>query len=472
VDLRLLEDHIRGARTTRGLLSALLHAKRPVAFLVGSALSMSAGGRGVPGVVGVIQLVEDEIRRRIPDELDDFRATLADATDAERYATAMRFLQDSIDQDAVNEVVRRAVRKARTSSAVETERLDDQLETRLDGWDISPGTESLAKLVVAFPDRFPGPVLTTNFDPLVGVAIRRAGGELALTALDHDGRWGTTRVDPGVGRRVEVVHLHGYWQGSETLHTPLQLQADRPHLRAELQNLLRNHLVAVMGYGGWDDAFTRALASLVDDRYASVEVVWAFYEEEPERIARRYGQLLERLNPIAMRGRFRIYRGIDCHEVLPMLLATASTAPVANPTVPPVAGGPASSRRLTADQQTIVRSASTRLGALIAKVEAAHGSGPFFAAERVAALKTSIILDTTEVLDSLEAVDAETWPDTSWAASVSTARGAAADALRQLIEAAAAVRSAGIVEKRQRALRRALVRLYKLVEECPTAGHA
>src|SRR5437667_239493 len=71
------------------------------------------------------------------------------------------------------------------------------------------------------------PVLTTNFDPLIEVALRRAGGSPVRTVLEIDGRFDLTHVDIG----QHIVHLHGYWSDGDTLHTPDQLERPRPLLR-------------------------------------------------------------------------------------------------------------------------------------------------------------------------------------------------------------------------------------------------
>ena len=46
-------------------------------------------------------------------------------------------------------------------------------EADLDGWALSRGTRALGELLVKFRERYPGPVLTTNFDPLLSVAVER-----------------------------------------------------------------------------------------------------------------------------------------------------------------------------------------------------------------------------------------------------------------------------------------------------------
>ena len=93
------------------------------------------------------------------------------------------------------------------------------MEADLDGWALTRGTEALGGLISKYPERFGGSLLTTNFDPLFEVAIRRVGGKLFRTILHSDGYLGQTQ-----GEGCHVIHLHGYWYGSDTLHTIQQLR--------------------------------------------------------------------------------------------------------------------------------------------------------------------------------------------------------------------------------------------------------
>jgi hypothetical protein len=55
------------------------------------------------------------------------------------------------------------------------------MDSDIDAWTLSPGTESLGKIVTGYPDRFGKTALTTNFDPLIEVAIRRSSGSFFRT---------------------------------------------------------------------------------------------------------------------------------------------------------------------------------------------------------------------------------------------------------------------------------------------------
>ena len=238
------------------LISAAKNAPKPVAFLLGSPLSTDSGG-GVPGIVPILDLIRDEIRLRDGCELPRFEQEVAGRVGADAYKCAMRWLLANFTQDAVNHVVERAVLKSRNSSSP-TEFADIG---EVDDWYLPHGTKQLGELITRQPERFPGPILTTNFDPLFAVTVEKLKGRANWHILDSDGYFGRTAAM----RRgeIQIVHLHGYWRGADTLHTPAQLSSERPKLEASLQRLLRQCTLIVAAYGGWDDVFTRALAKLL-----------------------------------------------------------------------------------------------------------------------------------------------------------------------------------------------------------------
>lgn len=311
------------------LIDALLAGvKRPIAFLVGSPLSWDESG-GVPGVGGMIDLARLFVSERLPARVASFDTVVGTDRTGASYQSAMRWIHGSLTQAGVDEVIRRGVLRARLDSR--------DSEFRGDGipadWHIPAGMAALGKLLASGDDRFGGPVLTTNFDPLVSLAIRAAGGNKRLRVIDTDG--GLPReieTDPG---EVDVVHLHGYWKGGTTLHTPAQLTSERPRLAASLRNLLTRCAVVVVGYGGWDDVFAKALGDAVQDIDGVVTILWCFRESDGAEVERRYAHLLNRIRLAITSGRIVFYGGIDCHRFLPELEAAA----LASASVPEVQAG-------------------------------------------------------------------------------------------------------------------------------------
>lgn len=300
------------------LVNAALMTKRPVAFLVGSPLSLK-DGTGVPGITTMLDFVRAEIRDRAPFALTQFESTLSGKSGADAYQTAMKWLGVNAGQDAVNEVVARAVLQARKPTAGE---LPPRSDGQPEDWNLTAGTAGLADLVTHGEDRFLGPILTTNFDPLISLGIRNSGGQATRRVLAADGTLvGSAEDDPGVRT---VVHLHGFWRDSDTLHTQAQLTSPRPKLKASLQRLLvtQRRTLIVAAYGGWDDVFTQALVELMNDEQAQLDVIWCFYESDPNQVEHRYGKLLHAINSAIVLNRFRPFGGIDCHSIFSEILST------------------------------------------------------------------------------------------------------------------------------------------------------
>lgn len=334
------------------LLDRLTAQPHDLVFLVGSAVTAPgrSGEPGVPRVDGVI----DQIRRVYtrPDALERFEKALA-AEPQQRYQAAFRHLQRTRGQDLANAIIRRCVLQARVPSRQFPQVHNDiaegaadlcrGLEHDLEGWHLPPAVKALGRLLAGTPAAARPIVLTSNFDPLVTVSVHRAGGRAFTTALHSDG--GFAAID---GQGTLVVHFHGDWFRSDTLHTPAQLGQDRPRLAASLAQLLGARTLVVLGYGGWDDIFTRSLIQVIRGELAAIDVLWTFYGADEAALQRDNAGLLANLAPGIDRARVMLYKGIDAHAFLPRLadaigstvLAPLPVVPVVpvTPVVVPVAG--------------------------------------------------------------------------------------------------------------------------------------
>jgi tetratricopeptide (TPR) repeat protein len=307
------------------LSDALRHRKQDVVFLVGSPLSAPVypGRHGVPTVATIIDMIRDEFAADAK-QLAAFLATLA-AAGSHSYQAAFKFLIGRKGQDLANVIVQRAVIQARSAPYLGVQpqgiRIPDEecraLEAEHSGWELSPALRSLAHLINEYPELFGRALLTTNFDPLIQQAVNVLGGRSYRTTLQSDGNLAQTEAEG-----CHIIHLHGYWWGSDTLHTAKQLTQHRPRLKASLLSLLRNKLLVVCGYGGWDDVFTSTLVDLVRDDAAAPEILWTFLSLSP-RVA---DPLFTALQAGISRGRVSLYEGIDCNLFLPLLLASWQAA--------------------------------------------------------------------------------------------------------------------------------------------------
>ena len=290
---------------------------KSVTFLVGSPISMPdhPGGHGVPGVSGMIDLIRNEFQGQSSEE--EFERCLRNESGTP-YQNAFEFLHGHRSQDKANEIVRSAVWQA-----LDTQNLPSQfrqilpreadsaicskLETVPKFWMLPQSVDIFGKLLVTCSDVFGDAVLTTNFDPLIEVSILRHGGKYYRTVLQEDGNLGQT-----VAEGIHLVHLHGYWYGGDTLHTPQQLVHSRPHLKSSLKSIIEDSILVVVCYSGWDDIITRTLMELLSQSGSNPEIIWTFHDDEEPTIESSNEQLLSVLAKGIGRGRVSLYRGIDC----------------------------------------------------------------------------------------------------------------------------------------------------------------
>src|ERR1041385_7409417 len=103
------------------LINAALMTKRPVAFLVWSPLSIK-DGIGVPGISTMLDFVRAEIVARASIALPQFESAVKGRIGADAYQAAMKWLGVNAGQDAVNEVVAKAVLQARKAGTAQLDR--------------------------------------------------------------------------------------------------------------------------------------------------------------------------------------------------------------------------------------------------------------------------------------------------------------------------------------------------------------
>lgn len=306
--------------TATVLLNRLLDShrdRRRIVFLVGSGLTLPPAP-GQPGVPGA-----GEIVKRVIDQLQASGAELsAGNPEPLGYQEALELYRQHRGQRGLDELVREAVLEACNGGdpqEIAAARGGDfdacrRLERTPGAWALPPGVEALGRLIADCPDTFGTAVLTTNFDPLVEVAIRKAGGQYHTSFLAEDGR-----ISTRYGDGCHVIHVHGLWSGEGfTAHTVGQLTRPRPQLRRNLERFLEYSDLVVLGYGGWRDVFSEVITSIVIDPAQHTEVLWCFYEAGWEEIEKHYTMNLERLAP-GLDTVVVPYVGIDGNRFLPWL---------------------------------------------------------------------------------------------------------------------------------------------------------
>ncbi|WP_372923156.1 SIR2 family protein, partial [Roseovarius sp.] len=272
----------------------------------------------------------DIIRERAA-EASDGHATALDeilgkATESQKYQAAMSWVYRTIGPGAVTDIVQGAVLKARQTSAPATDgsEADDRDPEH---WRISRGQRGLARLMKVERERFRGPVFTTNFDPLIGLALQEQGLVPIVHPMASDGTLPNNQQ--AAPDQVDVFHLHGYWRNSATLHKPEQLLSKRPALQGSLEDRLNNTMLVVMAYSGWDDIFTEAIARCIQSPSFSGEILWCFHEDVPEVAEKWHADLMAKFDAGRRSGDISFYCGIDCHTFFDELLpAIEPEAPV------------------------------------------------------------------------------------------------------------------------------------------------
>lgn len=307
---------------------------RPHVFLVGSALTIPLGGhRGVPGTSGVVDLIRQHYQSQFPGAVAELDQAIA-TSGGNSYQAAFRHLSGRGGLEDANRIVRQAVLQAYaghpTPDATDRDACK-QAERHVDAWPLSPWVSALGELLKqADGHRMDPMILTTNFDPLISVAVSRSGGTTYRSVLDRDGNLALV-----TGDGCHVVHLHGHWCIGDTLHTPTQLATERRGLKESLQHLLTGKTLVVLGYGGWDDMFTSALDEALRSSQHRIDLLWLFREAAAD-VETKYAHLLQRLKAGNERGEVTLYAGIDLCRLLPDLRDRMQSGPSALP----VASGP------------------------------------------------------------------------------------------------------------------------------------
>ncbi len=290
-----------------------------ITLIVGAPISFDyQAKRGVADVPRLIEHIKDGFAND-PSALDALKKTLEKA-DSNPYQAAFEFVLGVRGARYANLLIRQSVLKAYSGS--ELQENGDFGESV--NWYMPPAIDAIGRMLGQRPELFGNRIITTNFDPLIEMGIRNAGGISYSTFFHRDGNPAATEANG-----VNVIHLHGFWRGSDTLHTPTQLRQHRPQLQSYLSELFRTTLVVVMAYGGWDDVVGTAIEDVMMDDASEHEFLWAFKTDDFCHLEIAEAKLLSRLRPGMERGRVQLYGGVDCHEVFPMLADTLVPTPAA-----------------------------------------------------------------------------------------------------------------------------------------------
>ena len=287
---------------------------RPFAVLAGSGLTA--------GAVPTVNEILNSVRKALPEsdrpELDEKLAATEDP--GLKYQAAFTFLGLRQPPDVRDRIIRVATLRAyqaqpETVAGLSSDKLMEY-EADTDRWKLPVGVEALGRIWAGLPPRLRGPILTTNFDPLCEIAIKKAGSPASPRILDVDGGFMT---DVRVSDVPQVIHMHGYWRESATLSMSSQLTLERPALNGSLRALLNTYTLIVIGYGAWRDALTMQLVEILREQSArDLDVLWCYYGSSEELSGRLTDN--EVMSQLARApGNVQFYTGIDSNTAMPAL---------------------------------------------------------------------------------------------------------------------------------------------------------
>jgi len=322
------------ARVARELMAS---DGRPILFILGSGVSNAV----IPGVGRSTVAALDLLAKQAPEAMGQVTAAYAvkhaDAgskgMDAIIYERILRLVDSFLGPEAVKGFVQELTLQAYTAHSPEAHAVlagrarydplaDDECQTLEDdiaGWRLPLGLTALGVLAAQHPKQL-SRAITTNFDPLLEIAVQAAGRDARSLPFDRDGALDTS----GSRRSFGVAHLHGYWEGAtHTLHTARRLTEPRPRLADSLRELMTDAVVVVTGYGGQNDIFSGALRAVIAE-HSNMEVIWTLLDRRPDRWPP--GTLMDELDHVGTG--VHIYDGVDAHVVLPQLAALCNADPV------------------------------------------------------------------------------------------------------------------------------------------------
>jgi hypothetical protein len=251
-------------------LVGLARRGAPVTLIVGPQLTASA----VPDIEELLRLAEQyaesrpenpalraALQRARTEHTDDLSVYRAYRAALANYIAANEF--DVVAQEAVLRAYQPADR--RFSGRGQWQRVEAPLGMRFErdtgSWQLPPAVAALGAILARQPHLFAYRVLTTTFDPLLEIAISRAGGVAAPRPLILDPPAPADRPPS----TVVVHHLHGYWRADaehnrqHLLHNPSYLIEHRQRLAERVAELIETETVCVIGHVDWDGVLSAAL---------------------------------------------------------------------------------------------------------------------------------------------------------------------------------------------------------------------
>lgn len=268
-----------------------IQKSEPFSLVLGAALTAEIDGKGIPGVDRVPDFVLSYIKQN--DDEEDYYEQIGSTTSQEKYQASIKYISETYGQNAVNEIISNVVQSNIDKSTGKSY--------------IPPSVKGLVKLIEIGKVKT---ILTTNFDTLIEEELDNLGINHNSISIVSD-----STIPKNSNDLPTIVHLHGKWSEGDTMHTESQLRNNREKIQNSIRNIISKDNVYIMAYGGWEDSFTRTLASIVHDNDANYEISWCFYDTNAEYLDSNNTELFVKLSPAADRGRVKFFKGINCHTI-------------------------------------------------------------------------------------------------------------------------------------------------------------
>lgn len=310
------DDDLANLRERLRYLSA--EAQEPLVFVLGAGMSRGS----IPDVAAMTDRFLDILTPSTKVALRERWKNEATDT-ASMYQAAALAVGAQRGDKALGNAIRRAVLEAYSGDHPNVDSLTaaqarDLLEPA--AWNITAAHRGLANFIASMPPGSRRAVITTNFDPLLEVALLEAGIESHPIPVPYDNPPGVDSLahEP----TLPILHIHGYFTDSWSQNAINHIRGARPLLEDVLGSLITGATVVVIGYGGWEDSFMRVLARHARQRTIfNAEVLWCSFSRGDE--LSRDNQTVREL----LRGPgFSLYRGIDASSLFEKTPITANPA--------------------------------------------------------------------------------------------------------------------------------------------------
>ena len=285
-------------------------------------VSIVGSGMSLGGMPSTAELADAFLREIGEHAFESVRKRLQPGgTESQRYQVAAQMVGRQRGDGALNAVIRKLVLDACLDVDKDvSEYSSTELRAMVrDGqWKIPSAHREFAQFYAALPPSAQGPIVTTNFDPFIEIALRDAGVVADPHPIVFDDPPGMAAMRNASA--IPVIHIHGYFAESWSLNSILQLSAERPRLEEFLIHTLVGSTVLVTGYGGWEDSLMRVLERhAAHQALLNAEVVWAAHTSEPDEIQQH--PILSRL--IQSPG-FQLFFGINAATLFTGLSGSTS----------------------------------------------------------------------------------------------------------------------------------------------------